>query len=185
MNPAVATVRSGSRRKAAVFAVGIAVFFAAYTWLLDYQEAHVKAHLAELRTTDPDRYLSQIQTVVTFEQYLAEYGALKGYDQFRNAVPPFLLGRWALFPEPKRVSDSYVANECSNSISFQDGLVKISGEVVLSRLAKYRLDGTMVLLQLQPAADIAIRIVSYGNRLHHLELDLPGFDGPRYGYLCK
>lgn len=185
MSVATEIVRTRSRRKGLLFAVGIVAFFAAYTWLLDYQEAGVKAHLAELRMSNPDLYLSQIRTVVTFEQYLADYRTLKDYQNFRGAVPEFLLGRWALFPEAKRVSDFYFADNCTNSVAFEDGLVKTVGELISSNAAQYRLDGTTVTLKTQLAGEFAVNLVSYGVRLHHIELTMPGYDGPRYGYLCK
>jgi len=172
-------------RKGVLLAIGLVVFFAGYTWFLDYQEAQVRQRLGELRGSNPDRYLNQIRTVVPFDKYLAEYSKLKGYAEYRESVPPFLLGRWALFPEAKRVGDSYLADECIDTIAFEDARVKMSGAVASTHAAKYRLDGSDVIVQLQDGTDVAVRLVSYGERLHHVELDPPGYDGRRFGYLCK
>lgn len=181
----VGFVWSRRRRKGLTLILGLVLFFAAYAWLLDYQEAQVRQRLEELRASDPDRYLAQIRTVVTFDRYIAEYRKLKGYDKFRPEVPPFLLGRWALFPKAKRVSDVYIADDCTNSVAFENGMIVTIGEVGSKHGAEYRLDGSAVTLLLSDVHDVPVWLISYGERLHHIELTLPGYDGKRFGYLCK
>lgn len=185
MNVAPGIVRGRRARTGMLMAAGLVAFFAVYTWFLGYQEARVKEIFAGLRTSNPDLYLTELSKVVGFDRYLREYRSLKGYDRFRSDVPPFLLGRWALFPEAKRVSDFYFADNCINSIIFEDGFVKTSGEVTAIHAVDYRLDGNTVTLQLHDGANVPVTLVSYGVRLHHVELTLPGFPGTRYGYLCK
>jgi hypothetical protein len=177
----------GRRRglKELVFAIGLAAFFAAYTSFLDYQENQVRLRMEELRSGDPDTYLSQVRTIIPFDRYIEEYRMVKGYGELRAVVPSFLLGRWALFADAKRVSDSYLADDCTDSIAFEDGRAKAAGEVAWIKEARYRLDGSTVIVELQNIGEIPVRLVSYGERLHHIEFDLPGYDGRRYGYLCK
>lgn len=176
---------SGRRRGGLLFAAGLIAFFAAYAWFLGYQEQRVRASFAELRNSNPELYLNEIGKVVGFERYLAEFRVLKGYQVHREDVPSFLLGRWALFPDPKRVSDVYFAETCIDSIAFEDRLVRISRETTTLHEARYRLQGSTVSVRIADFGEMPVELVSYGVRLHHIELTPPGASGRRYGYLCK
>jgi len=88
-------------------------------------------------------------------------------------------------PEAKRVGDSYFADTCLNSIAFEDGFVKLAGKAEGLLSVDYRLDGGAVTLRLADFGEVAAHLVSYGVRLHHIELRLPGYEGLSYGYLCK
>lgn len=168
-----------------MLAGGLIVFFAAYGWFLDYQENRVKTYFSDLRNSDPELYLNEVSKVVGFERYLEQYRAIKGYDIYRGDVPSFLLGRWALFDQPKRVSDAYFADTCVDSIAFEDGLIKISNGRIRRRAASYELNNDTVLVKLDNKSVMKVKLVSYGVRLHHIELTPPGAHRLRYGYLCK
>jgi len=183
--PGMEIVKRRQVRAGIWLSVALLVFFAAYSWFLSYQEARARAYLAELRDRQPDVYLSELSRVAGFDRYLEEFRVLKGYDGFRPDVPSFLFGRWALFPEAKRVGDSYFADTCLNSIAFEDGFVKLAGQAEGLLSVDYRLDGGAVTLRLADFGEVAAHLVSYGVRLHHIELRLPGYEGLSYGYLCK
>ncbi len=160
------------------------VCIAAYASFLGYEEQRVRAHFAELRATDPERYLAEFRRVAGFTPFLAEFRDLEGYDRFRSEVPAFLLGRWALFTEPKRVGDLYAADICTEAVSLETGVMRVSGPHPGTYPARYRLDGDRAVLRVGDR-EVPVRLVSYGLFLHHIELVPPGYDRIRYGYLCR
>lgn len=179
-------LRLPRRRKWTAFGIAVTVLaFAAYVVFLSYANRSAKAHYAQLRDTHPDLYLSEIRKALGFDHFLSEFRTMKGYDKVRETVPPFLLGRWALFAEPKRVSDLYYPATCLNSIEIEDGKVRMLGAHAATRPATYRLDGDVVTAALGDGEAMKIRLVAYGAHLHHIELQPPGYGRTEYGYLCK
>lgn len=174
------------RQRLTALGIGIAILaFAAYTVFLTYADRAAKTHYAELRGTEPDLYLSEIRKALGYSRFLEEYRTLKGYDRNQAIVPPFLLGRWALFDAPKRVSDLYYPGTCLNSIEIEDGRIRVLGDKSSEHAATYRMDGDTVTATLADAEPMAIRLVAYGAHLHHIELQPPGYGQTAYGYLCK
>lgn len=176
---------NGRNRGWLLLAAGVIAFFVAYAGFLGYQEQRVKASFAELRNSDPELYLNEISKVIGFQRYLEEYRIIKAYEIYREDVPSFLLGRWALFDAPKRVSDVYFAERCIDSIAFEDRLVRITRQTTSFHDAQYQLSGQTVMVRLDGQTEMPVKLVSYGVRLHHIELTPPGASGTRYGYLCK
>jgi hypothetical protein len=163
----------------------ILVVFAAYLVFLTYAERQAEAHHAALRATAPDRYLEETRQALGYDHFLQEFRELKGYDAWHETVPSFLLGRWALFDEAKRVSDLYFPASCLDAVAIEDGRIKLLGENAASHAAEYRLDGNTVTARLADGRELPIRLVAYGVRLHHIELTPPGYEKAVYGYLCK
>lgn len=184
MPAAVDTVaRRGPRGRIAGALIAV-VCITAYASFLDYEEQRVRAYFATLRANDPERYLAEFRRVAGFAAFLAEFRDVEGYGRFRPEVPAFLLGRWALFAEPKRVGDLYAADICTEAISLETGVMRVSGPRPGTYPVRYRLDGDRAVLQIK-GGEVPVRLVSYGLFLHHIELVPPGYDSLRYGYLCR
>jgi len=163
-------------------ALAALAFFCVYFILLMHEERRVERAYAELRKSDPDIYLEKIRQVRGFKNFLQEFRALKGFDQARSEAPPFLIGRWALFDEQKRVGDAYVPPSCIQNITIQDGQIAVGG----TRYAvKYVMQGVATVAQRTDGLTVVIEPVGYGAHLHHIEVTMPGVTGVRYGYLCK
>lgn len=168
-----------------IFAVLTLIFLAAYLQFLSYQDRKMAAYYAQLRQEHPDMYLEKMAELRGFDAYVAEFQKMRDYSQPRAEVPPFLVGRWRLFEEPRNVSERYFPEACLSGIELEDGRVKMFGLFNGDYGARYRIDGMKVDIALGADGHIPVRLISYGSHLHHLELTLPGQAARYYGYLCK
>ena len=167
--------------------VGLAVLMMGfgYIYFLRVQDANAVADLVQLRHEDPVRYLENVRHQQGFNTYLAALEQNYGYTRFQRDVPPFLLGRWALFDQPQKVGYEYIAEDCSNYAVIEDGMIKLRGETDAAYPAKYRISGTTVEADIGTGKALPISLVSYGMDLHHIVVTLPGHQKPSYGYICK
>jgi hypothetical protein len=175
-------------RKISVNLVGalvILVLALGYIYFLKIEDANVVADLTTMRQNDPVQYLEDVRHRKGFDAYLAQFSSTYGYGDFRQDVPAFLLGRWALFSQPQRVGYQYIAEECYNYLAIEDGVLKAKGKFQASYPARYRISGTTVVADIGDGRTIPISLVSYGMDLHHIVVTLPGQTKPLYGYLCK
>lgn len=180
------SIARSSRRFRFNAAVGIAslVLFAIYVFALTQMQHSTERTYAELRTTDPDLFLSKIRQAEGFRVYLSEFTALKGYRTPKTEAPPFIIGRWALFDEPMRVDDAYVPPVCLDDVVIQDGLIRTGRPKPAEYKVSYVIDGKHVLAKRDTGTPITIVPIGYGVHVNHIEIMLPG-TRMRYGYLCK
>jgi hypothetical protein len=156
-----------------------------YIYFLKVEDAHAVADLSQLRHADPVRYLENVRHQQGFGTYLAKLKQNYGFEHFKRDVPPFLLGRWALFDEPQRVGYQYIAEDCSDYVAIEDGAIKVRGETEAVYPATYRISRSTVEADVGTGKALPIQLVSYGMDLHHIVVTLPGQQKPRYGYICK
>jgi len=171
------------RFNAAVGLISLALF-AGYVFALTQIQHSTEKTYAELRASDPDLYLSKIRQAEGFRVYLRQFTELKGYGMPKREAPPFVIGRWVLYGEPKRVDDAYVPPNCLDDVVIQDGLVRFGRPKPAEYNVHYVIEGAQVLAQRDKGAPITIEPVGYGVHVNHIEITLPGAK-PRYGYLCK
>ena len=165
-------------------AAGLAalVFFGVYFVALMHAERRAEQTYSKLRERNPDTYLEKIRQVRGFHIFLREFSTLKRYDLSHAEAPPFLIGRWALFDQPKRVGDAYVPPTCLNNITIQDGHIKVGTKTYAVR---YVMQDSAVMARGKSGPPIIIEPVGYGSHLHHLEVVMPDGKGLHYAYLCK
>lgn len=156
-----------------------------YIHLLQMENRDVVVELTDMRQSDPVHYLEAVRERKGFLTYLSELRARDGYDQYQSVVPPFLLARWAMYDQPKRVGYQYVAPDCSNFMAIEDGKIKLVGHKNVEYPVRYRISGATVDARMDDGKVIPIRLVSFGMDLHHIVVQLPGNAKPVYGYLCK
>lgn len=185
------SIARSSRRFRFNAGLGLAslALFAIYVLVLTQIQRKTERSYEELRTADPDRYLSEIRRAEGFRVYLRQFRALKGYDTPQTLAPPFLIGNWALLDKPLRVDDAYVPPSCLDNVIIQDGHIRLSRRKVEGKAqaydVRYLIDDKRVLAVRGDAAPIAIVPVGYGVHINHIEITLPGSATPQYGYLCK
>jgi len=165
--------------------VALLLLFVAYVLVLTHLQRSTEQTYARLRSSDPDRYLSEIRQSEGFRVYLEKFGELKGYETPRWLAPPFLIGRWVLHDKPLRVDDSYVPPSCLNDVVIQDGQIRTGRPQPASHDVRYLIDGKRVLATRDGQAPIVIVPVGYGAHINHIEITLPDEARPRYGYMCK
>lgn len=158
---------------------------AGYVLLLSHEEQAMEDYYSHLRQTDAGLYLSKVMQARGFRAYLKEYLSIHDYSRPVAEVPSFLMGRWALFERPKRVSDDFIPDSCHSGLEIEDGRLKVFGDGAVSYPARYTMDGTTVTAHLKSADDASIDVVGYGSHLHHIKVMLPGSEQPRYGYMCR
>ena len=168
-----------------VVALVLIVLGAGYVYLLQVEDKQAVTELEQIRENDPVHYLEDVRERKGFQAYLAEVQSKYGFDKFQTNVPTFLIGRWALFDQPKRVGYQFVAEDCSNFVAIEDGKLKVVGVEPAEYPVKYRIAGSTVEAQLADGKIVPIDLVSFGMDLHHIVLTLPGHTKPQYGYLCK
>lgn len=181
------SIARSSRRFRFNAGLGLAslALFAVYVLVLTQIQRKTERSYEELRSADPDRYLSEIRRAEGFRVYLQQFRTLKGYDTPQALVPPFLVGNWALLDKPLRVDDAYVPPSCLDSVIIQDGHIRRGRPQAQGYDVRYVIDDKRVLAVRPDAPPIAIVPVGYGVHVNHIEITLPGSATPRYGYLCK
>lgn len=174
------------RKRQLVITLGVtAVLMAGYIALLNHEEHVMEEYYHDLRRSDPDLYLSKIMQAHGFRRFIDEYQKIHDYTQPKKDVPPFLLGRWALFENSKHVSDSYIPDACLNGVEIEDGRIKFFGEKSDDITVRYTLTGNTVTAHPTNGAELEIGVIGYGSHIHHIELKTPGSKKPEYGYMCR
>jgi len=163
----------------------ILILLVGYVVFLNHEEKRVERYFISLRASAPDQYLDELKQVSGFEDFLGEYATLKGFDKYQSNAPTFLLGRWSLDKNPKRVSDSYESIVCANPMLIENGRLTFPDSPAPITGVKFRLRGDNLDIKLPSGKVRTIRIVASGVFLHHLELMTPGSDIQQYGYTCK
>lgn len=166
-------------------AVAALALIAGYVAFLEYEEARMERYYAGLRETSPTLYLAKLAQLHGFDTYLTELAALRHYDKPQRRVPPFLLGRWALFENEKQVGDSYFPDACLDGAEIEDGLVRLFGAYEGSYPVKFRMVGDKTEAIMANGDVILITALAYGAHIHHIEIALPGETAPLFGYVCK
>lgn len=161
------------------------LLFGAYVLVLTQLQRSTEQTFARLRSSDPDRYLSQLRQTEGFPVYLETFGELKGYGTPQRLAPPFLIGRWALHERPLRVDDSYVPPSCLDNVVIQDGQIRATRPEEATYDVSYAIGGKRVLAMREGKTPIIIVPIGYRAHINHIEITLPDDDGTRYGYLCK
>lgn len=174
------------RRETLNVLLGVAVFGAAYIGYLAYQNYRAEAYYANLRKTDPMRYLDDLRKSEGFAAYLDKYRLLEGYAHDQARVPPFIVGRWTLRGAPQRVAPGIVFNDCANPVTFQHGLFRVNeGPKAKAYKVTYRITGQDLILSGDGIGRLPVAMISFGSAIDHLELHLP--DDPSrlyYAYRC-
>jgi hypothetical protein len=166
-------------------AVLLVLAMGAYVFFLNVEDHKLAQRDATLARTDPAQYLNEMRTTRGFATYVAEFTRVYGFDHWRKSPPPFLLGRWALDTEPRRVNDEYIPTNCIDALVVEDGWLKTTGTAPSERHVTYRIVGNTVEARAANGTTIPIRLVSYDMNLHHVEVSLPGHSGTLYGYECR
>lgn len=173
-------------RLTAIAAAVLAVLLAGYIMLLNHEERVMDKYYQDLRTQNLDLYLAKIMQARGFRRFLDEYVATHDYSNPIEEVPPFLIGRWALFDKAKRVSDAFVPDACVQGLEIEDGQLKLFGDGGMTYAAAFTMEGKQVTAHLagtdKPAT---IDVIGYGSHLHHIEVNLPDGKGLQYGYQCR
>ena len=179
------TTRTSKNRTALLVAVGLVLFYLGYFALLQRAENQASADYAQLRQGDAAHYLEEVEALRGFDAYFDEFAKMHDYSTPRDDVPPFLVGRWAMFDAPKQVQDSYIPEDCVNSLMIEDGRVKTFGDKAAQYDVQYSIAGDKVIAATQAGEQLKIDPVAYSSHIHHLVVNMPGTDGPVYAYLCK
>jgi hypothetical protein len=172
-------------RTVLLFSLSLLVFYTGYFAFLEHKESEARQTYQQLRQHDPQAYLARVEVRRGFDAYLAEFTKLNHYDQAKSTVPPFLLGRWAVFEEPQRVKENYFPERCTNGLMIEDGKIKSFGDTARQYNVRYKISGDTVIGTTQSGHAIDIKPVAYTSHIHHLVVDVPGRDRPLYAYLCK
>ncbi len=165
--------------------VAILTLIAGYVVFLQYEENRMERYYASLRSTQPAVYLSKLAQLRGFDTYLKEFASLRSYEQPQDRVPPFLLGRWALFQTEQQVGDHYFPDACLSGAEIEDGTIRLFGEYKGGYQVQYKIAGGKVEAVLDNGDVILVTPQAYGAHLHHIEIALPGQQAPLYGYICK
>lgn len=172
------------RTKGLLVALALLVAAGGYVWLLKYKNQAVAEHFDQLERNDLRAYLSHVRMTRGFGTFVAEYAKLRHFEGWKDDAPSFLVGRWALFDEPKRVSENYFPDVCLNAVEIEDGRFKHMLKHTEIHKARYRIENDHVVVRLADGRTVPVMLASYGTALHHIVVTLPG-DHKRYGYLCK
>lgn len=161
------------------------VLLAGYIALLNHEERAMEEYYRNLRETNAELYLAKIVQARGFRVFLTEFLSINDYSQPVVEVPPFLVGRWALFDKERRVSDDFIPEACLSGLEIQDGKLRFFGDDSAVYAARYTMAGAIVTAHLDNAEESMIEVVGYGSHLHHIIVKGPGGDRPRYGYMCR
>jgi len=168
--------------KAILVGLVIGLIYFAY---LGIENQRAERYYANLRKTDPVRYLDDLRRTEGFDSYLDKFRLLEGYNKFQVAVPPFLVGRWNMKSKPQRVAPRTTITDCSDSITFEQGLIEltIKGKKMQHKV-KYSIAGSDIYLRGIKTGLLKIGMVIYGNSIDHLEFVPPGRESKVYAYFC-
>ena len=177
--------RKGLRRKTIqVLIIGLAVGLV-YSGYLTIQNRRAETYYENLRQSDPVRYLDDLRKNEGFDSYLDKFRLLEGYDKYQVDVPPFLVGRWTMKSAPERIAPRTTIAECSESITFEKGLVELSVDGKKTEYpVEYKIVGSDIWLLGKGIGRLKIGMVVYVNAIDHLELTPPGSDKQVYAYIC-
>lgn len=180
-------IARGSRRFRFNAGLGLILLllFVAYVLVLAQLQRSTEQSYAKLRSSDPDRYLSEVRQAEGFRAYLEKFRELKDYKSPQRLAPTFLIGRWALHDKPLRVDDSYVPPSCLDSVVIQDGHIRIGRPKETTYDVRYMIGGKRVLATREGQTSIVIVPIGYAAHINHIEITLPDVGRPRYGYMCK
>ena len=184
--PALLERRRLTLRRETLYALLAGVIFGTgYFIYLAVQNHRAEVYFETLRQTDPVRYLDDLRKNEGFASFLEKYRLLEGYYAPKAAAPPFVVGRWTLRPAPMRVAPGTVFTDCKDSLVFERGLVELSvGGERRQFPANYKIHGQSIDLFGPDLPGLAVRLVSYGATIDHLELVPPGRSATFYGYRC-
>lgn len=163
--------------------VAVVAVVVGYLALLAYEEQRAAQRLESLRESDPAAYLETVRGRESFDAYMADYAELRGYDRWRETVPAFLAGRWALFAERQRSGVGFEPERRSPAVLFEDGAVHLLGADGRRFAAAYRIADGQVQLRLASGDIVAVQVDGLERRIQDIALTLPGL-GLRYGYRC-
>jgi hypothetical protein len=171
-------------RRQTLFLAGLTAGAAlVYGLFLFAHERRAAANLETLRRTDPAGYLDQIRKLEGFDAYLALFADHHGFDQARPLAPAFMIGRWTMRDERTRFS-ALATTECIDPITFEYGRLEIPQDSVNAR-ATYRIDGQTLIVAPATTDPFRVRLISFGSKIDHLELQPPGRDRTYYAYPCS
>ncbi|WP_102226454.1 hypothetical protein [Acidimangrovimonas sediminis] len=177
--------RVGLRRETIKVLFGVALFAAFYVGYLSIQNYRAEAYYANLRKTDPLRYLDDLRKSEGFAAYLDKYRLLEGYTHEQAQVPSFIVGRWTMRSATQRVAPGTVFADCTDPVTFQHGLLRISeGPQATVYQVTYRIAGQELILNGDKIGRMRVGMVSYGSAIDHLEFSPPGGYGEVYAYRC-
>jgi len=154
-----------------------------YLGLLAYEEHQAAERLAELRVSDPAAYLDKIRGRESFADYMQDYAELRGYEAWQSAVPAFIAGRWALYPEKQHAGSRFEPADCNPALLFEDGAIHLLGPTGRRIDVRYRIVGNSVQLRVGAGDIRTIEVNGLERRIRSLSLDVPGL-GRRYAYRC-
>ena len=178
--------RSRKYRFYVILTLGTLAFYSVYFMFLRHEERVMEVEYAELRSNDPDLYLSHVRQNHGFKKYISEFQTLKGYDTPKDAVPPFVMGRWVLFDKAKRVDEAYVPPSCVDNVEIEDGQLRFSADGGRIYKVRYVVNNGKVEAEQDSGSTFEITPVAFGAHIHHIAITMPGAaQQTRYGYLCK
>ncbi len=177
-------IKFDRRTKSVLIALTLLIAAGGYVWVLKTKNRAVAERFVRLEHKDVRAYLSHVRQTRGFTTYVGEFAKLRHYDAWQEDAPPFLVGRWALFEEPQRVSENYFPEVCRDAVEIEDGRFKHLLRRIETHKARYRIKDGRVVVRLGDGKTVPVGLASYGTALHHIVVTLPG-DRERYGYLCK
>lgn len=183
--------RTRRLRSTIIGGLATVVFFVFYLMFLERKNTEIEAYYQHLRAENPEVYLERVAELKGFKTYVEAFSKMHDYHQPKREAPPFLVGRWRLFAEPKNVNETYFPVSCPSGVEIEDGHVKFFGLARAFGLAdgihgvRYQIAGMAVKLLLDDGKAVPLTMVSYGTHLHHLEIIPPGAHQTYHGYLCK
>jgi hypothetical protein len=176
-------LRDNQRRS--IVAIVAVVVVIGYIMLLSHEENVMREYYDGLRSTNANLYLSKILKARGFDKYLDEYLALHDYGKPTEEAPLFLVGRWALFDDKKRVGDDFVPDTCVPAVEIEDGNLKFIDNEKNRYTAHYTMNGPTVTAHIDGRDDVTVQVVGYGSHLHHIEVHDKSTGATRYGYMCR
>jgi hypothetical protein len=156
---------------------------AVYLGVLVYEQNRAEQRLSRLRESDPASYLDTIRGRESFTEFMRDVADLRGYGDWRRRVPEFIAGRWALFRAAQRVGPEFAPSACHPAVLLEDGGLHVYADTERRYRARYRIEGSDVLVELDGDAVLRIRVAGLERRIQNLRLELPE-EGLRYGYRC-
>lgn len=166
-------------------AAGAAVLFVVYFGFVELMEAREAARIAAERHDDPARYLDEVRTRHGLGAYIAELGEIRDFDRWRQQAPTFLVGAWALVDADADTIGEDPGAHCLNGIVVEDGRLRYFGDRRESFAARYRIEGTTILVDLADGGEIAMQPPPDPWHPHQLVITLPGGAAPYYGFRCE